>query len=126
MRMTMLVAATMGAGLAMAIGTPARAQDAVAGKAMFKSQCRTFHSLSAGKNLVGPSLYGVYRQKSGQVAGFHFTDANKNSGLVWDTPTLDRYLTSPRDVIPKTIMTYGGLKDTTKRTDLIAYLASLH
>jgi cytochrome c len=45
--------------------------------------------------------------------------------LTWDEPTLDRYLASPQDVVPKTIMPYGGLKDDGQRTDLIAYLATL-
>jgi cytochrome c len=52
--------------------------------------------------------------------------ANKDSGLTWDAATLDRYLTSPSTVVPHTIMTYAGLKDTQKRTDLIAYLSTLH
>jgi cytochrome c len=39
--------------------------------------------------------------------------------------TLDKYLQSPRAIAPGTIMTYAGLKDDTKRADLIAYLATL-
>ena len=38
---------------------------------------------------------------------------------------LDKYLQAPRTVIPGTTMTYAGLKDDTKRADLIAYLATL-
>lgn len=111
---------------AVGLAGPARAQDAAVGKTVFQSQCATCHSPAAGKNLLGPSLFGVYGEKAGQVAGFHFTEANKNSGLTFDTATLDRYLASPRDVIPKTTMTYGGLKDAQKRADLISYLATLH
>ena len=40
-------------------------------------------------------------------------------------PTLDRYLTAPREVVPGTLMSYPGLKDEHDRSDLIAYLASL-
>ena len=40
-------------------------------------------------------------------------------------PHARRDLQAPRATIPGTTMTYGGLKDDTKRGDLIAYLATL-
>ena len=40
----------------------------------------------------------------------------------WDEPTLDRYLKSPRDVVPGTKMTFPGIKDDAKRAAVIAYL----
>jgi cytochrome c len=106
--------------------TPAMAQDAAAGQAVFKSQCSICHSQQAGRNMTGPSLFDIVGRKAGQVSGFHYSDANKNSGLTWDTATLDKYLTSPKDVVPHTIMAYQGLKDAQKRASLIAYLATLH
>lgn len=105
---------------------PARAADAAAGEAVFKSQCSICHSVQAGRNMVGPSLAAIVGRKAGQEANFHYSPANKTSGLTWDEPTLDRYLTSPGSVVPHTIMTYGGLKDADKRANLIAYLATLH
>jgi cytochrome c2 len=50
---------------------------------------------------------------------------DRASGLVWNPPTLDRYLTAPREVVPSTLMSYPGLKDEHARSDLIAFLASL-
>lgn len=76
--------------------------------------------------MVGPSLFGIVGRQAGQIPGFHYSPANKDSGLTWDVATLDRYLTSPKDVVPKTIMPYAGLKDDTKRADLVAYLGTLH
>jgi cytochrome c len=108
------------------VGGSARAADAVAGQAVFKSQCGICHSVQAGRNMVGPSLAGIVGRKAGQEPSFHYSAANKSSGLTWDEATLDRYLTSPKDVVPHTIMTYGGLKDAGKRADLIAYLSTLH
>jgi cytochrome c len=103
-----------------------RAADTAAGEAVFKSQCSICHSVQAGRNQVGPSLAGIVGRKAGQVPNFHYSPANRDSGLTWDDVTLDRYLTSPKDVVPHTIMTYGGLKDAEKRANLIAYLGSLH
>jgi cytochrome c len=114
------------AGLILAAVGPAQAQDAAAGAAVFKSQCGICHSVAAGKNLVGPSLFGIVGRKSGTIAGFHYSPANKASGLTFDAATLDRYLTSPGTVVPHTIMTYAGLKDAQKRKDLIAYLSTVH
>jgi cytochrome c len=112
--------------LAASTGGASRAADATAGAAVFKSQCSICHSVQAGRNQVGPSLAGIVGRKAGTVPGFHYSPANKDSGVTWDEATLDRYLTSPKDVVPHTIMTYSGLKDAGKRADLIAYLATLH
>jgi cytochrome c len=100
--------------------------DVSAGQAVFKSQCAICHSVVAGKNLNGPSLFGVVGRKAGEEPGFHYSSANKESGLTWDAATLDRYLQAPRVVIPHTLMSYQGLKDTQKRADLIDYLTTLH
>jgi cytochrome c len=114
------------ASLALAgLGTQAQAADPAAGKAVFSSVCSICHSVQAGKNGIGPSLFDVVGRKTGSVPGFHYSPANQNANLTWDTATLDKYLQSPRTVIPGTIMTYAGLKDDTKRADLIAYLATL-
>jgi len=114
-------------GLAVLLASPAaHAQDAVAGKAVFQSQCAICHSPVAGKNGVGPSLFGIVGRTAGQVPNFHYSAANKASAEVWSADVLDKYLLAPRDVVPGTIMTYAGLKDAGKRADLIAYLGSLH
>jgi cytochrome c len=108
------------------VWSAARAADAVASEAVFKSQCSICHSVQAGRNQIGPSLAGIVGRPAGQAPNFHYSAANKASGLTWDEATLDQYLTSPSAVVPHTIMAYGGLKDADKRTNLIACLATLH
>jgi cytochrome c2 len=114
------------AAIGCATAGTAQAQDPVAGAAVYKTQCGACHSPEEGKNLLGPSLFGIVGRAAGQVPGFHYSPANKDSGLIWDAPTLNRYLISPKDVVPKTTMPYGGLKDDQKRADLIAYMTTLH
>ena len=104
----------------------AHAADPAAGQAVFKSQCGICHSPLEGKNMVGPSLFGVIGRKSGSVEGFHYSAANKTADITWNAENLDKYLIAPRQVVPGTIMTYAGLKDDAKRADLIAYLDTLH
>lgn len=117
------IAAAFGAAFADA---SASAADPAAGEKVFKSQCSICHSVAKGRNLVGPSLFGIVGSKAGTVEGFHFSNANKASGLTWDEATLNKYLADPKQVVPGTTMTYPGLKNDTQRADLVAYLATLH
>jgi cytochrome c len=104
----------------------AEAADPAAGQAVFKTQCGICHSVVQGKNMVGPSLFGIVGRKSGTVDGFRYSAANKSADITWGATILDKYLIAPREIVPGTIMTYAGLKDETKRSDLIAYLETIH
>jgi cytochrome c len=104
---------------------PARAQDATAGEAVFKRNCTACHSPLPGKNLIGPSLFGIIGREAGTVPDFKYSKANKTSGITWNAATLDPYLTNPRTVIPSAIMTFPGLKDPQQRADVIAWLETL-
>jgi cytochrome c len=103
----------------------ANAADPAAGQSVFRTQCSICHSVQTGRNMTGPSLFGVVGRKTGSEAGFHYSKANQNANLTWTAELLDKYLESPRAVVPGTYMTYAGLKDATKRADLIAYLETL-
>lgn len=100
------------------------AADAEAGGKVFKAQCAACHSVVEHKKVIGPSMFGVFGRKAG-TEDFAYSEANKNSGLVWDAATLEKYLTSPKTVVPGTKMTYAGLKNDEQRADLIAYLATV-
>lgn len=95
--------------------------DAASGEKVFAA-CRTCHVLDAGVNRVGPSLNKVVGRKSGSVAGFSYSDANKNSGITWTPQVLFEYLKDPKAYIPGTKMAFPGVKDDQKRADLVAYL----
>ncbi|OSJ32515.1 cytochrome c family protein [Bradyrhizobium japonicum] len=109
--------------LACAVAEPGHAQDAEHGKAVFKA-CATCHATDHA-NRVGPGLGTVVGRTAGTVPGFHYSNAMKNSGVIWDAKTLDAYLEAPQKVVPGNSMPYGGLKDATDRTDLVAYLTAL-
>jgi len=104
----------------------AHAQDAEAGKAVFKSICNLCHEAIEGKNRVGPSLYGVVGRRAGTAPGFTYSDVVKGSGLIWTEENLERWISGPQSVVPGTKMTYTGLKDDKKRHDVIAFLKTLH
>ena len=100
----------------------ARAQDAAVGEKVFVA-CKACHQIGENaKNAVGPVLNGVVGRKAGSVAGYSYSDANKNSGITWDEATFREYIKDPRAKIPGTKMIYAGLKDEQKTNDLVAFL----
>ncbi|MCZ8262105.1 MAG: cytochrome c family protein [Beijerinckiaceae bacterium] len=108
--------------LTLASLAPAMAQDAEAGKSVF-GQCRACHAVGEGaKNGVGPQLNGLIGRKAGSVEGYNYSEANKNSGKVWDEATFTTYIKDPKGQMPGTKMVYAGLKDDTRIANLIAYL----
>ena len=117
--------AILAAALAVAaMAQSAQAQDVAAGEQSFK-KCRACHTIGEGaKNLVGPELKGLGGRKAGSVAGYTYSDANKNSGLTWNEATFKDYIKDPRAKIPKTKMIFPGIKNEKEAGDLWAYLKS--
>jgi glucose/arabinose dehydrogenase len=105
------------------------AGDAGRGKALFTQSCALCHSDGSGAgNPVmakqGPSLVGVFGRKAGTGPDFNYTKALSDSGLTWDAPGLDHFLTNPMTAVPGTTMPIP-VNDPQTRADLIAYLATL-
>ena len=95
--------------------------DPEAGKTKF-NQCATCHSLEAGKNKVGPTLYGIIGRVAGTVEGYNYSKANKESGITWTEQEMFVYLKNPKAKIPGTKMAFAGLKKAEDRANVIAYI----
>jgi len=119
--MRRLLAIVMAAGLLPAAPRPGAAADAAAGQAIF-NRCKICHSVDAGKNMVGPSLHGLFGRKAGTADNFAYSEAMKNSGIVWDDDTLTKYLHDPKAFVPGDKMAFPGIKDDSQLGDLLAYL----
>ncbi len=103
-------------------GGQAYAGDAKKGAKVFK-KCKACHTPeSGGKNKVGPNLFGIVGRQAGTVEGFKYSKAMLESGIVWGTEILDRYLKKPKDVVPRGKMTFPGLRKEDDRADVIAYI----
>jgi cytochrome c len=101
--------------------------DAAAGKAFFSQTCQQCHTAdpAEGGGEIGPSLVGL----SGRTAGtgdtrFLYSTALKDSKLVWNRVTLDRFLTDPGAAVPGTTMAIP-VPEKKDRDNLIAYFQSL-
>jgi cytochrome c len=100
----------------------AMAQDAAAGEKVF-AKCKICHQIGEGaKNMVGPVLNGVVGRKAGSYPDYHYSDANKSSGITWDEATLKEYLRDPKAKVPGTKMVFPGLKSDDDIANVIAYL----
>lgn len=108
-----LIATSTGAGLA---------QDVEKGANVFK-QCQVCHSIGPGaKNKIGPELNGLDGRKSGVVPNFNYSDANRNSSLVWNEANFKEYVKYPRVIVPGTKMIFPGLKSEQEVNGLWAYV----
>jgi cytochrome c len=100
----------------------APAQDLAAGATSFK-KCVSCHDLGeTAKNKVGPLLNGLEGRKSGTIAGYNYSDANKNSGITWNEATFLEYIKDPKAKIPNTKMVFAGIKNETEAKNLWAHL----
>ena len=119
--MRLLSFSITGAALVASIGAAA-AQDAAAGEKVF-AKCKVCHQIGeSAKNMVGPVLNGVVGRPAGTYPGYHYSDANKNSGITWDEATLKVYLKDPKAKVPGTKMVFPGLTSDEDIANVIAYL----
>ena len=116
MRCAVFVVAALVCGLTWAKG------DAVRGQQAYDARCGACHSVAADR--IGPRHAGVVGRRAGSVPGFAYSDALRNSGLVWNAALLDRWLTNPEALVPGQRMGYR-VEDAGIRADIVAYLMTL-
>jgi cytochrome c len=122
MRISMLALGVLAAASAIGAASAQSTGDADAGKMVF-GKCSACHAVGPhAENKAGPVLNGIIGQKAGEVPDYAFSDAMKNSGIVWDDTTLATFLKSPRKAVPGTKMTFAGLPKPQDIANVIAYL----
>jgi len=112
---------------ALAVTGPAEAADVAAGKKFFEAQCSLCHSAAPndGGGGQGPDLHRLLGKSAATAdATFPYTQALKDSKLVWDAPKLETFLADPGKMVPGTAMplTVPGKAD---RDNLVAFFQSL-
>src|SRR5260221_2230520 len=98
------------------------AGDAARGARVFQA-CVACHSIKPGEHMTGPSLVDVWNQKAGTVRGFaRYSEALKRSNVIWNDASLEHWLASPEKFIPRSSMTFPGLREKQARQDVTAFL----
>ncbi|HVT97032.1 MAG TPA: c-type cytochrome [Acidobacteriaceae bacterium] len=94
-------------------------QTARAGQLLFEKRCTGCHGLDTAKE--GPPLRTVYGRKAGSVAGFEYSDALKNSQMVWDDSKLNQWLSNTDSLVKGNDMDFAVPKRE-ERAEIIEYL----
>ena len=115
-RLALAVALALAAGTATGVGA-----DAARGEQLY-ARCAACHALEYDR--VGPRHCDLLGRRAGSIQGFTYSPAMKQSELVWNKETLNRFLADPLKTVPGTTMTYAGVDDPKERADLIAYLGT--
>jgi cytochrome c len=93
--------------------------DADRGRDLFAKRCSGCHALDLDKE--GPRLRGVFGRKAGAVAGFPYSGALRNSGIVWDENKLNAWLENPEQAVKDNNMEFR-VGDPAERAALVAFL----
>ena len=110
------------AALIAASACTASAQDVAKGEISFH-KCLPCHSIGDdAQNKIGPELNGLDGRHAGTVADFDYSDAHKNSGIIWGEASFKEYIRDPAAKVPGTKKVFAGIKDEQEASDLWAYL----
>lgn len=99
-------------------------KDIDLGERQFARKCSICHTLTPdGANRAGPTLYDVFGRRAGTLAGYIYSDALKNSDIIWNEDTIDRLFgEGPQEVVPGTKMPLQKMTSAEERNALIAFL----
>lgn len=85
--------------------------------------CAHCHQIGPGARIeTGPPLTGIVGRRAGSFPGYPYSQALRDSHIVWDRATLARFIAAPQDVVPGTRMQFAGLPrdDIARLVDFIA------
>jgi cytochrome c len=104
-------------------GSALAAGDAEAGGKLFSKTCGGCHSIGEGaRGGFGPELNGIIGRPAGTTTDYQYSDAMKNSGVVWTRDKLAAYIEAPKKVVSGTRMIFWGISDPEKIENILAYL----
>jgi cytochrome c oxidase assembly protein subunit 11 len=93
--------------------------DPARGQQLFADHCAACHNLQVSS--VGPMLGSVFGRTAGSSPGYAYSEALRQSDIVWSEDNLERWLSGPRQFIEGTKMPVR-VADPSARRDIIAYL----
>lgn len=86
------------------------------------SPCWSCHDFYGTQNKIGPHLSGIYGRHAGSASFGGYSDAMRQSMIVWDDDSLGRYLSNPAAYVPGTTMVSPGVASAEDRAALLFYM----
>ena len=93
-------------------------------KIAFNTHCRTCHSFKKDDNRLGPTMYGIFGARAGEVRGYYGYSGSL-SGITWDEATLDKFIANPASVSTSTNMIAPPVANPAERGKIIEFLKSI-
>ena len=84
--------------------------------------CSGCHSINPGEIRLAPSLGNLFGRRAGTERGFSYSEALRNSGIIWNAETLNNWLTNPAVFVPGSQMPFPGLEAREDRKAVIEFL----
>lgn len=99
------------------------AADSSPGALAFRA-CAACHTVTAdGGHRAGPTLHRIFGRRAGMIDGYPYSEALRESGIVWNEQTIARlFELGPDEFIPGSHMPLQRLPNAAERTQLIDYL----
>ncbi len=117
--MIQFAALTLVALMIAAVSNPANGMTR--GEKLFRSNCIGCHSINCNRS--GPRLKNILGRKAASLTDFgYYSEALKNSGIVWSEEKLDEFLSAPTTLVPGTVMSIISVKDAKERREIIAFV----
>jgi len=99
--------------------------ERAAGQQVFAMHCAACHGRAGVAAGLAPSLIGLAGRRAGSVAGFPFSPALRNSGIVWSDDNLVKWIGNAQAMVPGTLMPHVSITDPAERLYVREYLKSL-
>lgn len=98
---------------------------AAAGEVLFKHHCRACHSPDPAENTFGPSLVNVIGREAGSLPRFAYSDAVKDSDIIWSEDNLRAWMSDNEGFIPGTRMRHVKIDDPAEQDFILSFIRSL-
>lgn len=123
MRVCFLLAAVLAGTAAHAAPPPG---DVAAGKAAYRACARCHEVGPSARSGFGPQLNGIVGRRAGADPDYRYSDAMRQSSIVWTEATLAAFIRKPDAVVPGNSMRFLAIGyNDQKIANLLAYLRSV-
>lgn len=99
--------------------------ERTAGRQIFADHCMACHGRVGVARGLAPSLIGVGGRRAGSLAGFPFSPALKNSGMIWSDDNLMKWIADAPGMVPGAKMPHVTISDPAERIYVREYIKSL-